>query len=1267
MSTNSNALKIGCINTRNSNSPRRLVTLARKLKYDLIILTDVNFRHQHSIKNSFSVHHDEHFSTTIVVINTAFKIKSNYVDKHIVYITLVDIRLNLVAYYLRPNDSSEVIDTGNKLTELIRTVKGDTIFLGDLNAHHSCLGDSTDARGGSYLSIIQSMGYTIINDPSEYTYLDYHGSSSPDWTFCTNNIASKAVWSIDTDFDGYSDHRLISVVITLNLPSSTTQRVIATNPNKFIKKIMAYTSIHDLPNWHEHLTKALTDSQVEITSSATVDFWSDQLKEEKKEITSLLRHQRSIKFTGTFEQLSELSAKIKQLSIKHKKNVDRAKEEFYLNQLRQADHSDVFTKIIAPLKTRKRHNVDHLVINRERIYDSETIAEQVIDHFYVSQDEPSDTFNDIDTNNVDDHAITDREVHTAVNELKLRKAPGENRLGSELIKTWYSADSDYINHLLRYWYETGIFPSQFKSSMVIPIVKKPGAPLTINNLRPIGLLCHLGKLYERVLKNRLVHLAFTKNFFGDEQCGYLPHRSAVDALHRIQSKRSKNASLIKTPAEIIASFDIKSAFDSLRHRSIIQSLAQLGVSNNMLAVMKDYFTGRTAKLTIGDYTAVRNMSRGIVQGGCVSPFLWSLTFESVIKKLREKIYSLGVLVTISVYADDVTLVITSSDDIMKALQTLHILVNELVVAAEQIGLNIAINKTQLMMTNKNKVNMKVRLLDVDLPFLDHLKVLGVYFSRTNKFTYHLEQRMNVSKEKFALFASTLRRKEGLKHRIKEQIITAIIYPTISYASEIWFNKNEHWISLRNYFRHLMIRSSRCFRTISHMSVLMLARIPPLHYYIEFVSQYQRKLRKGSRPGNLKYERYPSITALPPPYARQIIPISGYIREQDTVPQDTEINIFTDGSKIQEATTSVGAAYVIYNGSAELSHQKFKLASLASVYTAELVALREAIKYVHTSTHTSASLFSDSRSAILATLGDQSSNNLAAETHNLMVDVRGRKTVNMYWIKAHVGHVGNERADVLANEARSDGTLVHTLVPSSHLKQKLRYNMRTRINTEYQTSEWGRTMKQFAPEYMCSQRKYMVINDYTVLIYTGHLPTASYLFERKKVTSPNCPCGAVQDVKHVVTYCPIFAEQNFQVALTAGLNAQQFLGSWDELIVMKKFHKYIYLRAKTLVAQLHDMNTIDTHNHDTNTVSTSADSNTDNSLVTHNTNMNIADIVEHDEEYENMMARVSIEEANPASVKRSRHIQLMPIARDTSPETTHNKRHKDNHVTHTDGS
>ena len=121
--------------------------------------------------------------------------------------------------------------------------------------------------------------------------------------------------------------------------------------------------------------------------------------------------------------------------------------------------------------------------------------------------------------------------------------------------------------------------------------------------------------------------------------------------------------------------------------------------------------------------------------------------------------------------------------------------------------------------------------------------------------------------------------------------------------------------------------------------------------------------------------------------------------------------------------------------------KKRLPDEATVFQAELMAIKMAMFDITGSLGNEdryVKLFSDSRSAIQALNSSTVSSQLVKDTISAINLVGGKvHRLEISWIKAHVGHIGNERADQLAREAVELTPTVHgIMLPYSHFKTQV---------------------------------------------------------------------------------------------------------------------------------------------------------------------------------------------------------------------------------------
>ncbi|XP_049869365.1 uncharacterized protein LOC126369116 [Pectinophora gossypiella] len=295
--------------------------------------------------------------------------------------------------------------------------------------------------------------------------------------------------------------------------------------------------------------------------------------------------------------------------------------------------------------------------------------------------------------------------------------------------------------------------------------------------------------------------------------------------------------------------------------------------------------------------------------------------------------------------------------------------------------------------------------------------------------------------------------------------------------------------------------------------------------------------------------------MPHPAERRAIELRYLVDEEQYRDNcDSEVRIFTDGSKIEG---KVGAALSIWTGAAETKTRKLALPSYCTVYQAELLALCEATREALKRSETSFAIYCDSMAALLTVVNPGALHPLAVETRDAIhcCSIQN-KSVSLFWIKAHAGLEGNERADSLAKEAalKSKRKPDYDMYPVSFVKRSIRMDTLDEWNRRYSTGHTASTTKLFFPSAVGAYRtiRRLGITKELTQALTGHGGFSEYLTRFKCKDNPACACDADtgETVPHILLHCPVHDRDRFNLEQLTGYKME--VGNLEHIISDKKY-------------------------------------------------------------------------------------------------------------------
>ena len=152
-------------------------------------------------------------------------------------------------------------------------------------------------------------------------------------------------------------------------------------------------------------------------------------------------------------------------------------------------------------------------------------------------------------------------------------------------------------------------------------------------------------------------------------------------------------------------------------------------------------------------------------------------------------------------------------------------------------------------------------------------------------------------------------------------------------------------------------------------------------------------------------------------------------------------LYTDGSKTQE-----GVGFAVYGENLIIQNS---LPSWATVYTAELLAIKYALDAVSVHKLNNVVIFSDSQSSLEAVKTYTPQNKLVLEIQYMLYKLKqSHISVSLCWIPSHIGIRGNESADKYAKEATSLPCSINFLPTEdylSHIKSVVKQNWQNEWN------------------------------------------------------------------------------------------------------------------------------------------------------------------------------------------------------------------------------
>lgn len=317
-------------------------------------------------------------------------------------------------------------------------------------------------------------------------------------------------------------------------------------------------------------------------------------------------------------------------------------------------------------------------------------------------------------------------VHKYLKQLNSSKSIGPGDVPISLYKVAADIICLPLCNIINSSLETGIFPTEWKRSFIIPIPKT--IPPNKEEVRPISLLPVLSKIMEKVMVSSCKKL-FIQNY-GIDQFGFREKSSTTCALVKLTNSITNYLDDIDSRNVVLISVDFSKAFDRVNHDCLLKKL--LFLPKNCYNVIKSYLQNREFRVKIGStLSASHKIPSSVPQGSVIGPILWCIYCADLQITTKN--------VECIKFADDTNFILKFSKKDTDIEDKIKQVMNQVQDWCRKNMVTLNTNKTKIMnITFSNSHWIPSTVLAQEFCFVNQIKLLGVIITSDLKWNTHIE-------------------------------------------------------------------------------------------------------------------------------------------------------------------------------------------------------------------------------------------------------------------------------------------------------------------------------------------------------------------------------------------------------------------------------------------------------------------------------------------------------------------------------------------------
>jgi len=727
------------------------------------------------------------------------------------------------------------------------------IVAGDFNSHSPEWGSATsDARGAMLSDFASTLGLVVNNIGTQPTYRRVNASSVIDVTFtraAPNSRLTISDWEVLNDVYSASDHCYIHYVFAFPVAEAAPPESAATRlPGWSIKKLnpdaanvlwnlagpprplsadaSAAEHAERLNNLLTATCEAAMPRRTVFRKRQRVHWWNDSIADLRKAAIAARRaYQRAGRRSTQTDRSPEL-ATYSRVRAELKLAIRKAQESSWSELCRAVDSDPwgVPYRLVTKRLGRRTPTLEReLTVNVARgLFPSPTPP--VWEDIPLEIEVPAFLV-DLSGVAATTPQITADEVSRAVARLPSGKAPGPDLVPNEIIRMTFNRFPGTFVECYNACLAKGDFPSRWKRAKLVLLHKGRGKPPDLpSSYRPISLLDGAGKVLERILLNRLEAHITGSRAISESQYGFRRSKSTTDAVEDVLGvvERANRGPVQNRHLCALISLDVRNAFNSAPWNLIDEALRRSAAPEYLIKVLRSYMHARS--LVVDEELCIP-VSCGVPQGSVLGPFLWNIFYDGVLQlPVREGI-------KIIAFADDIAVVaVAHNAELME--QLVNPTLEDIVGWMSSNGLRLAPEKSEcVVLTRKHSFREpSLYIQGCQVPVKRSVRYLGIQLDTRLSFVEHAST-VAAGAKKAATALARLMPNVGGPSQSKRSLLMSVVHSRLLYGAVIWSERVLETQKSKNLLlqaqRVAALRVARCYRTVSDMASLVLARMPPV--------------------------------------------------------------------------------------------------------------------------------------------------------------------------------------------------------------------------------------------------------------------------------------------------------------------------------------------------------------------------------------------------------------------------------------------------------